>query len=401
YIHYQPPDSTLDPNHAIAIVGWDNDKVTQATQPGAWLCKNSWGNDWGNNGYFWISYYDKHCCQNPEMGAVSFQNVEPLAYKHIYYHDYHGWRDTMTDCHEAFNSFDSNTDEILEAVSFFVASDDVTYTVVIYDRFENDKLLDEISKESGHINYTGFHTIKLNDPIGFTAGDDFYIYLELSDGSHPYDRTSEVPVLLGATGEPITVESVSHPGESYYYSNSRWCDLYNYRFTNNQWDGTANFCIKGLTNTWIPTESNLNCEGNLNWIDIKPKTTVTSNFIVENVGEALSSLDWEIVEWPSWGNWTFTPSQGNYLKPVNGPFTVNVLVKAPDDRNQNFSGVIKIINKENNSDYELIQVSLATPANKNLINSQILQFIEETLKLPLVERVIKLLSIINYSYLND
>jgi len=401
YIHYQPPDSSLDPNHAIAIVGWDDDKVTRATQPGAWLCKNSWGIDWGNNGYFWISYYDKHCCQHPEMGAVSFQNVEPLAYKHIYYHDYHGWRDTMTDCHEAFNSFTATIDEILEAVSFFVAADGVTYTVVIYDRFENGELLDELSKKSGSINYTGFHTINLDNPVGFTAGDDFYIYLELSDGGHPYDRTSEVPVLLGAMGGPVTVESVSYTGESYYCSNSRWHDLYSYRFTNPQWDGTANFCIKGLTNPWIPTESNLNSEGNLNWIDVKPRTTITSNFTVGNVGDALSNLDWEIAEWPSWGKWTFTPSQGNNLKPVSGPFTVDVFVKVPDDRDQNFSGVIKIINKENDSDYELIQVSLATPANKNLINSQILQFLEEILKLPLFERIIKLLFIINYSSLND
>ena len=36
-------------DHAIAIIGWDDDK-------GAWLIKNSWGTDWGDNGYGWLKY---------------------------------------------------------------------------------------------------------------------------------------------------------------------------------------------------------------------------------------------------------------------------------------------------------------------------------------------------------
>ncbi len=239
-VHYQPPTDTNDPNHAVAIVGWDDNKTTQAPQPGAWICKNSWGAGWGNSGYFWISYYDKHCGKNPEMGAISYLNVSYHPYDHFYYHDYHGWRDTLIGYNESFNAFNATEDEQLRAVSFYTAADNVNFTVKVYDTFENGNLTDEMTSQSGSIQYTGFHTVDLIAPVTLTEGDHFYIYLNLSTGGQPYDRTSDVPVLLSGHATTTLVTSSSNPGESFYHNGTAWADLYDM-------DSSANFCIKGIT----------------------------------------------------------------------------------------------------------------------------------------------------------
>lgn len=244
YIHYQPASDPLEPNHAVTIIGWDDYKVTQAPEgPGAWLVKNSWGTGWGYGGYFWISYYDKHSCRNWEMGAISFRDVEPLKYDHIYYHDYHGWRDTMEDCNGAFNSFVSDRNEYINAVSFYTAQDGVAYSAAIFDTFSGGELSNMLAGVSGSFNYRGFHTVNLPEPVYLENGNDFYVYLGLSNGGQAYDRTSDIPVLLGAKGKTI-VRSSASAGESFYNDGKGWVDMQNY--TGDAYPGTSNFCIKAL-----------------------------------------------------------------------------------------------------------------------------------------------------------
>jgi C1A family cysteine protease len=254
YEHYQPSSSSLDPNHSVTIIGWDDTRVISGTPgPGAWLVKNSWGSGWGNNGYFWISYYDKHACQNPEMGAVLFKDVVLFDHDTVYYHDYHGWRDTLTTTDEAFNHFTAVKNEAVTAVSFFTAADGVVYDAIVYDSFDGTELSGELASATGLLDYSGMHTVSLDVPALVPAGENFYVYLKLSDGGIPYDRTSVVPVLLGGDTRTVVL-SKANPGESYYFDGKGWTDFYYYDDPSG-YQNTGNFCIKALAcgDAWVGT----------------------------------------------------------------------------------------------------------------------------------------------------
>ncbi|MBI1861750.1 MAG: hypothetical protein HYR96_12610 [Deltaproteobacteria bacterium] len=235
---YQPDSSAAAPNHAVTIVGWDDNRVTQAPTPGAWLVKNSWGSAWGNQGYFWISYADKVAGHHHDMGGVAFKNVVPNSFSHIYNYDTHGWRDTHSST-RAFNAFKAEALEELRAVSFYTTATDTNATITVYQEFDGQKLFNAFTTVSRHYDNPGLHTADLDRPILLQAQTPFYVEISVNRGGQAYDKTSVVPVLLGGSARPL-VESRALAGQSYFHDGQRFRDL-------TKADGTANFCIKALT----------------------------------------------------------------------------------------------------------------------------------------------------------
>ncbi|PKK85800.1 MAG: hypothetical protein CVT48_03885 [Thermoplasmata archaeon HGW-Thermoplasmata-1] len=64
-------------NHAVTIVGY-NDSVSDDGDRGAFKVANSWGNEWGDNGFFWMTYHamDK-IASGLDLGGFN----DPKAYR--------------------------------------------------------------------------------------------------------------------------------------------------------------------------------------------------------------------------------------------------------------------------------------------------------------------------------
>jgi len=105
----------------------------------------------------------------------------------------------------------------------------------------------------------------------------------------------------------------------------------------------------------------LYCEGTIEWENVTVGSTQTGSIDVENVGGGL--LSWDIVKTPSWGEWSFDPNGGDDLGSGES-IPVQVTVIAPDEKNQQYSGQIKIQNNDNPDDFCTIDVRLSTPMNK-------------------------------------
>jgi len=100
--------------------------------------------------------------------------------------------------------------------------------------------------QNGFIDHAGFHTNDLDEKAVLMEGDSFFVYLYVDKGGQPYDRTSEIPILLDipplyrqTISALTTVPSTAAPNESIFNIGGTWIDLQTVNIT-------ANFCIKAL-----------------------------------------------------------------------------------------------------------------------------------------------------------
>lgn len=184
-----------------------------------------------------------------------------------------------------------------------------------------------------------------NDP----EEDDVWILIDWGDGSEEDWRGPF------ASGEEVIV-SHTWEEEGIYLIRAKSMDIWD--------DGPWGDGIEVKIAYYEPIPK-ICCSGSINLSDVKPEATLTGNFEVYNCGDDESALNWTIVEYPDWGSgWTFIPENGENLTPAEGPVTVNVEFIAPPDIEEEFSGVIKVENIEDPSDFCEIPIFVKTPRNK-------------------------------------
>ena len=247
---YNSEASTID--HNVLIIGWDDDypkeNFLEGNQPehdGAWLIRNSWGTEWGDDGCFWLSYEDKTL-----RSGVAYLLEEADNYAKNYQYDTAGWQFALPVNEEertrakAANIFTAEGNEMLEAVSFYTTDANTNYTVSVYTGVSEGQPESGTAHkviQSGTEPYAGYHTIELDAPIPLKAGEKFSIVVELENPTYESPLAIEWCMMQG---ENFVPEYLGDGGESYI-------------FTGNAWEDAAgavdafyvtNVCIKGFTN---------------------------------------------------------------------------------------------------------------------------------------------------------
>lgn len=242
--------------HGVAIVGYDNsyskDNFAENCKPkndGAWKIRNSYGTDWGNNGYGWISYEDvtlninKDCYTITNIMTVSKDNLT-LSYDYLPPEGNETVEITTGNSVTIANIYDVSDicDEYgsIQRISFYTEKTMSSYRV---DLIPLEADATEIPTGSG-IYYgggmadtTGYKTVELRTPFEFDENTE-KVVVKVSFLVDTFE-TNSITLSRESNNPEYGYSPVINAGESYRYANGEWVDV-----SENNPEGLGNYCIR-------------------------------------------------------------------------------------------------------------------------------------------------------------
>lgn len=232
---------TEKPNHDVVIIGWDDsyskDNFSVDLEgDGAFICQNSWGSEFGDGGIFYISYYDT----NIGTHNVAYTRIEDSDnYDHIYQSDLCGWVGQLGYNKESIygaNIFTADSDQNLEAASFYATGKDSEYQLYVVKNFEDQSSFQNmVPVASGKLRNAGYYTIPFENAVALDAGESYAVVLFIStpDAVHP--------LAIEYAADEATRDVILDDGEGYVSANGfEWENVKNVE--------NCNICIKAFSN---------------------------------------------------------------------------------------------------------------------------------------------------------
>ena len=199
-------------DHAVSIIGWDDnysvDNFAENARPssnGAWIVRNSWGEDYGDNGIIYVSYEDVNICTNLS-GIV--KATDTVDYDYIYQYDELGQNYSLSFNNNnimlgnIFNKQTSGT-EYLNQILLYAPEQ---YTCKVYVnpngtsmKKEDLQFVQLKSGESELLN-VGYHTLEFAKSVKLNA-DSFAVVVQIQG------TTDETSFALEAI-LPLTISSL-------------------------------------------------------------------------------------------------------------------------------------------------------------------------------------------------